>query len=45
LKEGAPGYSVETDKIVKQDGVVVSEEKLSTSYYQPMKRVIRRGIG
>jgi len=45
LKEGAPGYSVDTYKIVKQDGVVVSEEKLSTSYYQPMKRVIRRGIG
>lgn len=44
-KEGAPGYSVNTYKIVKQDGVVVSEELLNSSYYQPIARVIRRGIG
>ncbi|HHV58836.1 MAG TPA: hypothetical protein GXX49_00785 [Clostridiaceae bacterium] len=42
-KYGITGYLVDTYKIVKQDGVKVSEEKIYSSYYQPDEQVVRRG--
>jgi vancomycin resistance protein YoaR len=40
--EGMKGYVIDTFKIVKQDGKVVSEGKLHTSTYNPLDREIHR---
>lgn len=40
---GMKGYVVETYKIVKQDGNVVSETKMYTSVYKPLDQEILRG--
>lgn len=40
---GMTGYIVESYKITKQNGVVVKEEKLHTSNYQPLPTEIVRG--
>ncbi len=42
-KYGITGYRVDTYKIVKQDGEIVSEKRVYTSYYQPDEQVVRRG--
>lgn len=40
---GSNGYVVETYKIIKQDGKVVSNKKLHTSTYQPLNQEVVRG--
>lgn len=42
-QHGGKGVVVDTYKIVKQDGKVVSEVKLHTSVYKPLEREIRKG--
>ena len=41
--EGMKGYVVDTYKVVKKDGKVISETKISTSVYQTLQKQVRRG--
>lgn len=41
--EGMTGYIVDTYKIIKQDGKVVSESKIHRSTYNPLSREVIRG--
>lgn len=42
-QKGMTGYTVETYKIVKQDGKVISQTKLHTSVYKPLDQEVIRG--
>lgn len=42
-QKGSNGYVVDTYKIIKQDGKVVSQAKIHTSVYRPLDREILRG--
>jgi len=44
IQEGMPGYVVDTYKIVKNGGKVVSETKIHTSVYNPLAKEIKRGV-
>lgn len=44
-QKGSRGYVVDTYKIVKQDGVIISNIKIHTSYYKALDTEIRRGTG
>lgn len=43
VQKGMKGYVVDTYKVVKQNGKVVSESKLHTSTYKPYTQQVRRG--
>lgn len=43
LQEGKRGYVVDTYKIVKQDGKIVSQTKISTSKYSPLDEEVLKG--
>lgn len=43
IQSGKNGYSVDTYKVVKQNGKVVSQTKLHRSTYQPLDKVVLRG--
>src|SRR5690606_18450530 len=43
LQSGKKGYVVDTFKIVKQNGKVISETKIHTSKYSPLTEEILRG--
>ncbi len=43
-KKGRNGYKVATYKIIYENGKKVSEEKITSDYYRPSKRVIVRGV-
>ncbi|NLY42824.1 MAG: vanomycin resistance protein VanB [Clostridiaceae bacterium] len=42
-QNGANGYVVDTYKITKIDGQVVSRKKISTSSYMPIEHIVKRG--
>ncbi len=44
-RDGITGYIVDTYKVIKKDGNVVSETKLYTSIYNPLQKEVRRGTG
>lgn len=43
IQEGINGYTVDTYKIVKQDGNEISRYKLNTSVYIPLNKEVLRG--
>ncbi|MDP4182348.1 MAG: VanW family protein [Bacillota bacterium] len=43
LTSGAPGYVIDTYKIVKIGDKVISDSKINSSYYRAMAREIKRG--
>jgi len=42
-QEGKEGYTVDTQKIVKNDDTIISNAVIHRSYYKPLTRQIRRG--
>lgn len=42
-QEGMTGYVVDTYKIVKQDGKIVSQKKIHTSTYKPLEQIVLKG--
>lgn len=45
VEPATPGLRARTLRIVRQDGVVVLQEVVSVSYYQPTPRTVRIGVG
>ena len=43
-QNGGNGYEVETYKVIKQNGKVVSKELISRSNYRPIKQIEKKGI-
>ncbi|MCX8132156.1 MAG: VanW family protein [Clostridia bacterium] len=42
-QKGSKGYTVDTYKIIKKDGMIIGRTKIYTSYYKPLDKEILKG--
>ena len=43
VQKGMKGYKVNTYKVVKENGKVISKTKISTNKYSPLQRIVKKG--